>query len=215
MASHPSSTTRDRLLEAAVEVLRRDGAAGLTSRTIARSAGVNLQAITYHFGSKDALVAESLTALVQRRLEPIRAVLDSDGDPAERLFRALRTISETFAVARGDLAVYADALAAASANPALAGAVRDLRADLVGYLAGLTRELQADGYLESWVSPTTMATLLVAVGDGLAAQARDGEPDVDGVLEQMALLLLAARNPRKRVWPATARLLLRRLRGHA
>ena len=37
--------------------------------------------------------------------------------------------------------------------------------------------------------------------------------DVAGVLDQVAMLLLAARDPRKRVWPAAARLLLRRVRG--
>lgn len=211
MAQDRALATRERLVEAAVASLRTHGVGGLTSREIAREAGVNLQAITYHFGSKDALVAEALTGLVNDRLAPVRAALDADGDPAERLFAALRTIDDTFTVARVDLEAYADALAAAATNDALAQALGELRAELVGYIASLVRELQDDRYIQSWVEPEPMAELLVAVADGLAAHARYGEPDVTGVLDQVALLLLSARGSRTRVWPTAARLLLRRI----
>jgi hypothetical protein len=54
--------------------------------------------------------------------------------------------------------------------------------------------------------------LLVAIGDGVAMHSHYGEPDVEGVLDQVALLLLSAREPRKRVWPAAAKLLLKQVR---
>lgn len=208
-----SATTRERLLAAAVASLRTHGTAGLTSREITRQAGVNLQAITYHFGSKDALVAEALTGLVRGRLAPVRLALETPGDPAERLFDALRTITKSFALARSDLEAYADAVAASSTNEALAQSLEELHAELVDYLAALIRELQAAGYIQGWVEPSAMAAMLVAVGDGLAMRAHYGEPDVAGVLDQVAMLLLAAREPGKRVWPTAARLLLRRVRG--
>lgn len=204
-------TTKERLLEATVASLRAHGVSGLTSREIARAARVNLQAITYHFGSKDALVAEALTRLVTSRLEPVRAALEAEGDPAERLFVALRTISGAFAVARADLEAYADAIATSSTNDALAEALGALHTEMVDYLAALVRELQRDRYIQSWVEPEPMATLLVAIGDGLATHAHYGDPDVTGVLDQVALLLLAAREPRAKVWPVAARLMLRRM----
>lgn len=205
--------TRQRLLDAAVAALRTHGTSGLTSREIAREAGVNLQAITYHFGSKDALVAEALTGLVRDRLEPVRTALETSGDPAERLFGALATIATSFTADRSDLEAYADAVAASSTNEALARALGELHAEMVDYLAALVRDVQAGGYVQDWVDPQAMASLLVAIGDGVAMQAHYGDPDVAGVLDQVAMLLLAARNPRKRVWPAAARLLLRRVRG--
>lgn len=207
-----ASATRRRLLDAAVASLRTHGAAGLTSREIARAAGVNLQAITYHFGSKDELVAQALTGLVQERIAPIRAALDADADPAERLFAALRTIGGAFAVAREDLAAYASAVAASSTNPTLATALGELHSELVDYLATLMAQMQADGYIQSWVRPRAMAELLVSIGDGVAMHAHYGEPDVDGVLDQVALLLLAARDQKSKVWPAAARALLKQMR---
>ncbi|HEY0237572.1 MAG TPA: TetR/AcrR family transcriptional regulator [Friedmanniella sp.] len=208
-----TATTRERLLEAAVESLGAHGTAGLTSREIARMAGVNLQAITYHFGSKDALVAEALTGLVRSRLEPVRAALEAPGDPAERLFSALRTIAGSFAGARADLQAYADAAATSSTNEPLATALGELHTEMVDYLAALVRDLKGEGYVQGWVEPKAMAAVLVAIGDGVAMQARYGEPDVAAMLDQVAMLLLAARDPGKRVWPAAARMLLRRVRG--
>ncbi|MFE5334273.1 TetR/AcrR family transcriptional regulator [Isoptericola sp. NPDC056573] len=212
MTQDRAEATRRRLLDATVAALRVHGTAGLTSREITRAAGVNLQAITYHFGSKDELVAQALTGLVTERIAPVRAALDTDGDPAERLFAALRTIGGTFAVARDDLAAYASAVAASSSHPALAGALRDLHAELVDYLATLMAQMQDDGYIQAWVRPRAMAEVLISIGDGVAMQAHYGEPDVDGVLDQVALLLLAARDQRSRVWPAAARALLRQAR---
>lgn len=211
MKQERAISTRARLVAATVESLRSSGVDGLTSREIAGAAGVNLQAITYHFGSKDSLVATALTELVRSRLDPIREELEVDGDPAERLFNALSAIRTAFAVGRDDLKVYADAVAASSTNLELARSLGVLHDELREFLAQLIAEMQRDGYIQGWVEPEAMAALLISIGDGLATQAHYGEPDVDGVLDQVALLLLAARDQKSRVWPTAARLLLRRV----
>lgn len=211
MPSERKTPTRQRLLTATVESLRDKGIDGLTSREIAGAAGANLQAITYHFGSKDALVAAALTELVQERLDPVREALEADGDPAERLFNALATIKGAFAVGQDDLGAYADAMAACSTNAELARSLGEIHHNLTRYLAELIAELQGGGYIQSWVVPDAMATLLIAIGDGMATHAHFGDPDVDAVLDQVALLLLSARDSRSRVWPAAARLMLRRM----
>ena len=100
MSPDRTANTRARLVAATVESLRAKGVNGLTSCEIAGTAGVNLQAITYHFGSKDSLVAAALTELVHTRLDPVREALEGDGDPAERLFSALGTIRAAFAGGR-------------------------------------------------------------------------------------------------------------------
>jgi AcrR family transcriptional regulator len=184
--------TRERLITATVECLREKGLSGLTSREITSKAGANLQAITYYFDSKDALVAAALTELVERRLDPIRDALEADGEPAHRLFAALAAIKATFAVGRDDLRTYADALAACSTNGALAQALGELHQNLTRYLAALISELKAEGYIQQWVVPDTMAALLVAIGDGLTTQAHFGDPDVNAVLDQVALLLVSS-----------------------
>jgi len=47
--------TRERLIEAALDVFGRYGFEGATTRQIAKEAKANLAAIVYHFGSKEAL----------------------------------------------------------------------------------------------------------------------------------------------------------------
>lgn len=53
----PSSGARERVLEAGMEVLKADGYAGLTTAKVAARSGQNKALISYHFGSKQGLVA--------------------------------------------------------------------------------------------------------------------------------------------------------------
>ena len=55
-----SEQTRARLLEAAREVFSQHGFQGATVRKICRRAEANVAAVSYHFGSKDGLLAEAL-----------------------------------------------------------------------------------------------------------------------------------------------------------
>jgi AcrR family transcriptional regulator len=65
MAKHPSNQTAQTIIQAALECLERDGLEGMTIRTIAEHAQVNIAAVNYHFGSKEALLNEVL-ALASR-----------------------------------------------------------------------------------------------------------------------------------------------------
>lgn len=58
---------RDALLEAAVEVVGREGLAGTTHRTVTEAAGVPLATASYYFSSIGELVAEALTRFVRNR----------------------------------------------------------------------------------------------------------------------------------------------------
>ena len=50
--------TRRRLLAAAADLLAEGGEHGVTLRAVSRAAGANVAAIQYHFGSREALIAE-------------------------------------------------------------------------------------------------------------------------------------------------------------
>ncbi len=56
---------RERILLATITCLGRSGVGGATVRAIAREAGVNIAAVSYYFGGKDAL----LTAALERTLD--------------------------------------------------------------------------------------------------------------------------------------------------
>ncbi len=70
------------LLDATRRCVRHQGLARTTSRDITTEAEANLAAITYHFGSKDELVAEALLAGLREWLDPALAALADADDPA-------------------------------------------------------------------------------------------------------------------------------------
>jgi AcrR family transcriptional regulator len=81
-------TTRSKLIAAAFEILSTEGFHLLTIRRVAERAGVNIAAVNYHFGSRDALAAEA-AELFQRKTREVFAVLEEqDLAPHER-FRLL------------------------------------------------------------------------------------------------------------------------------
>ena len=74
----PPTGARERILAAALEVLKSDAYAGLTIAKVAARAGENKALIAYHFGSKQGLVAAAGRALGEQVTE---AVTDAVGEP--------------------------------------------------------------------------------------------------------------------------------------
>jgi TetR/AcrR family transcriptional regulator, cholesterol catabolism regulator len=81
--------TVDRLGRAAVEVLNREGFAGLTVRRVAAEAGVGAATAYTYFSSKEHLVAE----VFWRRLASAPAVRHDSDDRASRVVDVLRLIA--------------------------------------------------------------------------------------------------------------------------
>ena len=71
------NSTKDRILSAAEQLFAETGVATTSLRTITALARVNLAAVNYHFGSKEALV----DAVYERRLRPLNRerLLNLDG----------------------------------------------------------------------------------------------------------------------------------------
>jgi TetR/AcrR family transcriptional repressor of bet genes len=61
----PSTGARERILDAAIEVLKGEGYAGLTIAKVAARAGESKPLVAYHFGSKQRLVQASGRAVAE------------------------------------------------------------------------------------------------------------------------------------------------------
>jgi AcrR family transcriptional regulator len=72
--------TRQRLIDATLDLLAERGESGASLRAITEGAGANVAAVSYHFGSKEALVRsaieQSIDRLVQDQVEGLRALKD-------------------------------------------------------------------------------------------------------------------------------------------
>ena len=78
-AIKPQHETRTRILDVAEELFMQHGFEGTSMRLLTAKAGVNLAAVNYHFGSKDALVE----AVFRRRLDPMNAARIAELDKLE------------------------------------------------------------------------------------------------------------------------------------
>ncbi|MDI1442837.1 TetR family transcriptional regulator [Polyangium sp. 6x1] len=83
MDSEQGRGARERIIEAAIEVVEREGIEALTVRAIALGAGVNVAAINYYFGSKEKLVEEVLARTLENglgeQLRELDALVEAEG----------------------------------------------------------------------------------------------------------------------------------------
>ena len=83
-AVKPQHETRTRILDAAEELFMQHGFEGTSMRLLTGKAGVNLAAVNYHFGSKDALIE----AVFRRRLDPMNTARIAELDKLEAEHRS-------------------------------------------------------------------------------------------------------------------------------
>lgn len=131
---HPlgKDKTRERILQSAEELFSNQGFANTSLRAITTHAKVNLAAVNYHFGSKDALIQhifksrlgalnderlQRLTALQREHVTPgvdailhayLAPTLNPDADPGEKRF--LRLLGRTHLGASAPLRAFVHSL---------------------------------------------------------------------------------------------------------
>jgi len=69
--------TRQTILDAAIDLLRLEGAAALTHRAIAARAGTSLAATTYHFDTLDDLLVAAFEQLTERTVDQVTAISEA------------------------------------------------------------------------------------------------------------------------------------------
>lgn len=87
--------TREAILDAAIDLLRIDGAAALTHRAVAAKAGTSLAATTYHFDTLDDLLVAAFDLLADRTVTRISAYADAVLDGRRDLIEAAMDFAES------------------------------------------------------------------------------------------------------------------------
>jgi AcrR family transcriptional regulator len=190
------ASTRDRLIEAAWTCVRQGGLTAASSRAITTEAAANLGAITYHFGSKDELLAEALVTAIRRLVEPaLTALRQRELDPVTRVMHAITRLQESLVATAEDVPAYLEILIQSRRLPSLRERIGELFSELRSVLAAQMAEQQAQGFLPSWVEPEPMAALLLAVAQGVVLETTidpEGPPQA-AMASQFAHLLIASR----------------------
>ena len=115
----PSTGARERILEAAIEVLKSDGYAGLTIAKVAAVAGESKPLVVYHYGSKQGLVQAAGRAIAEMITGEVLAAVDGAGT-VEAVIRGVdtgveRVLDRDERVAR----IYFDLAAVSVVDPAI------------------------------------------------------------------------------------------------
>jgi AcrR family transcriptional regulator len=115
----PQRSNRAQLIDGTLRCLERLPPERVTARAIAREAGANLASITYHFGSKDALVTEAVIAGLDRWLAELARAMEAGGDgaPGERFRRGWEAVQATIRDHSGLAATFVAAAARARHDP--------------------------------------------------------------------------------------------------
>ncbi len=177
-----TTDARSRITEAAALLLREDGVRAVTTRAVARAAGVPAPTIFRLFGDKDRLmdaVAEHVMSTYVAAKSELAA--REDGDPVDDLRAAWRAHID-FGLANPDLFVLLNAPGGAERSPVLSAGA--------GVLEARVRRVAAAGLLG--VSETRAVGMIHAAGTGAVlallhepAQSRDtalSEAMLDAVL---------------------------------
>ena len=91
-----SLSTKDKILEAALEIISSQGFQNVTIRKIATAAGVNVAAINYHFGSKDNVINAALEYLMVQAKSIFKYLKNSHETPEQRLRNFVEKLAKNF-----------------------------------------------------------------------------------------------------------------------
>ena len=183
--------TRERLLDAAAQTFARKGYAGATVEEIAEAAGYTIGALYAHFGGKQELFLELMSSRASRRRTAVAEILGADDgrDPVDALAEFLeRTGSPDPDV----MALWAEFWLYAVRNPDAMGALIAQRREQVDALAGLVSAAMERRGAPPGVSARAVATVALAMFQGLMRQRRIDPDRVSGDLLAQGLRWLFA-----------------------
>ena len=192
----------DELAEAVWRVIRRDGASGVSVRTVAAEAGLSTGSLRHSFPSRIDLVAHATALVAERTSARIRS---RRADPDARR-RAVRVLAERLPLddaRRAEAEVTAALVAEAASHPRL----REVRARAHAAARETCLDqlalLRAAGLLRPDADPEAEADHLQALVAGLALQLLVAEPNAArgaralDVLERHVDALVARRVDRR------------------
>ncbi|MER6623510.1 MULTISPECIES: TetR/AcrR family transcriptional regulator [unclassified Streptomyces] len=115
---------RDRIVEAALDVIAEHGVTGATHRRIAEAAGVSLGSMTYYFEGRQQLLVEAFTRLAESMSARYREPLEAAGTVEEARAAVVEIICGTLWGSPRELVLSYELYAFASRNPALLDVMR-------------------------------------------------------------------------------------------
>jgi AcrR family transcriptional regulator len=181
-------THRDALLSAARTLMRQSGRGEITARDLVAASDTNLGSISYHFGSKDALLDEAAKLVFEEWAQTVARTISADPDvpPATRLARALEMILDDFDAMRPYFLGFIQIVAGSERSPETCEQLIAHYRKQRGTVAKMITQSFSDN-----IDPEDarhIASLLMSVSDGLMLQALIDPDDVTTSRQLMVAL---------------------------
>lgn len=163
--ARPGGPTKERILEAALETVKREGFAGASARAVARTGGFNQALIYYYFGSLDELLLAALEETSRRRLESYKARMGE----IHSLEDLARVGGELYAedLQEGHIAVLTELMTAALPKPEMGPRIVASMAPWVELAEDAIDRVMRGTFAEGMLPPRTLAHGLVAFYVGI------------------------------------------------
>ncbi|HJR44599.1 MAG TPA: TetR family transcriptional regulator [Actinomycetota bacterium] len=204
-AQRQGTDTRQRIMDAAVETLRREGIAGTTARAIAQRGNFNQALIFYHFNSIPQLLMEAFSRTSDEQIARYEAAA-SDVSSLHDLVAIARRLHDEDLESGAVTAV--TQLMAAATDPEIGRQILDRIERWIAIVEhALERAAPTGGSLTSIVPPRSAAYAISAMFLGIELLSRldperseaeelfDMMAGVAGLIEQVAPMLAGQPNP--------------------
>jgi AcrR family transcriptional regulator len=159
---------REQILSTTAALLDRIGLAATRVTDVAAELGISTSLVFYHFGTKEALVAEAFAHAVERDLARLDAATRAGADPVDRLRRILRLYGPTGPASGWRL--WIDAWALAQREPQISAVLRRLDRRWCAALREVIEHGVARGDF-TCPDPAATVTRMSALLDGLSVAA--------------------------------------------
>jgi AcrR family transcriptional regulator len=159
----------DRILDAAHRLLAEHGHAAVTVTEIAREAGVSRGLLHYYFDSKEHILAEVVRRNVEQSIEETSGRLREASSREELVSQFLRAYQDTLGRGTG-YALYFETFVQGRVHRSVRAELADLLQARRDSLADALRVAEQRGLVTLAADPRGVASLILAIGDGVALQ---------------------------------------------
>ncbi|MGK5627556.1 TetR/AcrR family transcriptional regulator [Streptomyces sp. URMC 123] len=199
MAHVPAAERRPQLVQAAIELMAREGVDAGSTRAIAAELGVAQATVHYTFGTKRDLYRAVIEQLTFELVERVRGAAPAGGDFEESLRLMARALWRGLREQPGRYLLFIELTTYALRNPELTEVLRRHQRDLEATAAGLIAEVAERAERPLATEPPALARFFLEGFDGLALRHLVTGDDVSATdLERLiwaTLVLAGATSP--------------------
>lgn len=163
--------TKNRIIQAALELFVRQGYHGTSINDIMKKVGVTKAAFYSHYGSKGELLLRIISEYESRYIDQlIRVVTEYEGDPLSKLHRAI-TFNAEFAAKNLELCLFQDHLTAElHADIEFLPPLKKVYDKYQSFIAAIITKGIQEGLVNKELNPALTALTFVAIHHGLLHQ---------------------------------------------